>query len=381
MHSHFSIYCVLFRILFGLSIYCVWGDLMKWKRICAGVSAGALAAACVIAPYDPVPVHADFGSFAGFVDYYYTTAGWSAASAIPGGLEVIAAYLMIKECLSNPITSDGNYDISNFTGGYGQYSHDGVLHQGMVCVPSGNYNIADGGIVIFNTDELSVSLSVPPGTNSLSAACIHSPNSTTWNNVLYADNSGGFYLTPLGSFTNSGHRFLCLSNAYFAVDSSGIPTWSPESLDFSRWFKNTSPKLGGVCITNLPSWDITPDSFNTYITDTLNPYLLREYPGTDTLIYAPEADPIYPTGDFVGIPKEWTIENPQLPTSPSIDFADADADFSIIDPSEAVSDNSTAFDFWWWLTSNVLDRLALKSIVLLFVGLGAVSYVLWKVGR
>lgn len=344
------------------------------KKI-AVCSAALVAAASVSACVSPVPAHADFGSFAGFVDYYYTTAGWSAASAIPGGLEVVAAYLMIKECLSNPITSDGSYDISNFTGGYGQYSHDGALHQGMVCVPSGTYNISDGGVVVFNTDECSISLSTDSNSQNLTAATIQSVG--TWTNVFYANNANYFYLTPSGSFSASGQIFPCLQNVYFNLQTSGIPSWSPQTVNFDRWLKNTTPKLGGVCITNLPSWDITPDTFNTYITDTLNPYLLREYPGTDTLIYAPEADPIYPTGDYVGIPKEWTIENPVLPTSPQMDIDVPDA--SLPDLS-GISQYTDGVGFWWSLTGWLMDTFGIREIVLLLIGLGVFAFVLYRLG-
>lgn len=338
-------------------------------------SALSVSSAVPVLSYEPITAHADFGSFAGYVDYYYTTDGWSAASAIPGGPEVIAAYLMIKECLSNPITSNGDYDISNFTGGYGQYSHDDVLHQGMICVPSGTYNISDGGIVVFNTDECSVSLSTDSSSQNLSAASIFS--SGIWTNVLYADNSHYFYITPLGSFSSAGQIFPCLHNVYFNFQSSGIPSWSPETLNFASWLRSSTPKLGGVCISNLPSWDITPDTFDAYITDTLNPYLLREYPGTDTLIYVPEAEPIYPTDFVTGVPKDWTITNPQLPEIPKIGIDKPSGDL----PTISLAPYAHGVGFWWALVGEILDTTALKSLCITFLGVGLLIYCLWRLGR
>lgn len=134
--------------------------------------------------------------------------------------------------------------------------------------------------------------------------------------------------------------------------------------------------LGSAQKITLPAGTI-----DTGYTQILINWVDENYPEYTYLFPDIPPEPIYPTDFVTGIPKVWTVENPPLPTSPNVSLSPRDADFSVIDPSEAVAQNATAFDFWWWLTDRILTYTDMKNIVVLFVGLGAVSYILWRIGR
>lgn len=120
-----------------------------------------------------------------------------------------------------------------------------------------------------------------------------------------------------------------------------------------------------------------------YFNDNLVPHLIDTYPDIPPEylppVYTPDTpyDPIYPTDFVTGIPKDWTITNPQLPDIPSIGIQKPDADL----PTISLTPYTNGVSFWWALVGDILDTTALKSLCITFLGVGLLVYCLWRLGR
>lgn len=349
---------------------------MKLKRVCAGVLAGVVAASAVVMPVEPVLVHADAGEFAGISDYLTTFS--PTISSVPGSPEYIAALWAIHTCLENPVTQTG-FDIADSTiiGGY-FFDDSGTLHSG-ASVDFQNVNNVDGGTVIFSSSLFDVKMTFPSGSTFYCSKSITS-SSTTF--TYGASVSGYFASGTLYSISGYLDNLQDGGSPAYIVCLSGdqsTPTISPSASPTSNSNRIT---IGGQTILpdTLPSWDGQSD-YTTYINNSLNPYIINKYPDLAPYVYSPEPPfvPEYPTDYVTGIPKDWTITNPQLPQIPDLDFQIPTADFDSLDISP-IRQNLSGVGFWWDLLETVLDTTAFKGIFIAFAIIGLAIFVLWKLG-
>lgn len=326
-----------------------------------------------------IPAHADAGGYSGFTDYISSYATSGAASGLNSdGWAVLAAYWMCKQCLDNPITSDGSYNINNFIGGSGRYyDASGTVHTGSICLAaSGLGNVSDGSLPCFESDEGTIT--------------IQNPNGGDFNNYV----EGSFTVITcsqtytLARSTVQGELASINAPIYFGNGGS-IPSfpWSTVYRDsFVSSLKRATYKISGAFVTNLPSWDISPASLSVYINEVLNPYLEIQYPDTDVplYVYEPDYEPVYPSEYVTGIPKDWTIENPQLPTAADLEFEHYEEDLTGFHPIQEIKetvDIIKAMDFWWWLTEKTLDSLNLKIFYVIFLTVGVLIFIVWIIGQ
>lgn len=355
---------------------------MKFRFVVVAAVVAAFACSSV-----PLVASADFGSFSSVGDYADELSSISPElQSIPGGPQLWTVIQTVRMCLDNPVTTGGAVSFTNSQTIAGYYYHDDddtTPHLVTVYGFPDNYEYhpSDGRFTVYASDEFTVeALCITSAQNVATRYQLASGwysfefvpvgERATWQ--VYADN----YFTPLSYSLDN----VTTMTARIAVSSTVIL----HPADFGLYFSPHVPSaVGGQAFTvTMPDGDLDPDNPWSYIQDSVKPYFQTNYPETEPYLPDDPWQPIYPTGEtLLGIPKEWTVENPQIPTSPTVDFVDADADFSMIDPSEVMADNATAFDFWWWLTTNVLDLLDLRAIVVLFVGVGVVDFILWRVGR
>lgn len=284
----------------------------------------------------------------------------------------------------------------------GWYYRGGIAHT-VTCFYYGQnsdpVNVSGGRVAFASADDFTIAVDYTPKPN------ISYPAFLTMNFYGY------YYIASNSSLTFTGTNCTGIMSNYDFVDSqqcyvSRIATYdtiitmdettlSSSYFVTSGYYSDRPARLIGGMLKNPNGQPISnttqqfiratvSNSFPDFV-DALKEDLYSTYPSyiIDEIWIDPDTpiEPIYPTDFVTGIPRDWTIENPPLPTSPNVSLSPRDADFSIIDPSEAVAQNSSAFDFWWWLTDRILTYTDMKNIVVLFVGLGAVSYVLWRIGR
>lgn len=189
-----------------------------------------------------------------------------------------------------------------------------------------------------------------------------------WDSDGYLSGTGGTTLLS----NNNKILFSAFTSANIPVVSGSISV-SSKTLSGSGAIPNL-PDLG-VPMTYAEPWEY----YNALVD-----YLNDNYDLPDGIVgepydpYTPEYPD--PSDAYPGIPKEWTIENPQLPTSPSIGLNAYKPDLSEMNPSESIMEYDTGFDFWWWLTNQALTHTNTKTIVLLAILLGLVGYLLWHLG-
>lgn len=149
-----------------------------------------------------------------------------------------------------------------------------------------------------------------------------------------------------------------------------------------------SAVCGGGVSGTLPAGDFNGDQPWNYYNDTLLPIINTYNVDTQYIVYptgytVPES-PIYPTDFVTGIPKDWTIENPQLPTASDLEFEHYEEDLTGFHPIQEIKetvDIIKAMDFWWWLTEKTLDSLNLKIFYVIFLTVGVLIFIVWIIGQ
>lgn len=350
----------------------------------AAVAAVAAAFACSSVP---LVASADFGSFSSVEDYSNELSSISPElQSIPGGPQLWAVIQTVRMCLDNPVDTGGSISFTNSQTIAGYYYHDDDTTPHLVTVygfpDNYQYHPSDGRFTVYASDEftveaLCITSAQNVGTRYQLASGWYSfefvpiGERATWQ--VYADN----YFTPLSYSLDN----VTTMTARISTSSSPVIL---HPADFGLYFSPHIPSpVGGQAFTvTMPDGDLDPDNPWTYIQDSVKPYFQTNYPETEPYLPDDPWQPIYPTGEtLVGIPKEWTVENPQLPTSPEIDFDPGSVDLTLYDPVTPIVDNLESLDFWWWLTENVLDCLHLGVYVGVFVSLGIVWYILWALGK
>lgn len=296
---------------------------------------------------------------------------------------------------------NGNYEITpgDFSGVSGYYLLDGVrrfgslyasgVHSSVTVVP-GEENASICAVWSLQDGAMEVSL-VPSDTTAIYnyttsisdniwSLSYRRTNQTRPHTTVYFHGTG--ICDDVSIWNNT------IATSYFAVLVGGdAAEWRGSSADYIG--VNTMPYslLGeAVSFPSLPVNDAFPtisvDNALDYVADVLNPYMQEIAPETVPYLFNPrEGDPVYPTGETVqGMPKEWTIENPALP-SYNLDLQLPTADYEAVDVVTPINQNASGIQFWWAMLGTLLDHFGLKSLVVLACALGLFLLVLTRLGR
>lgn len=359
------------------------------KRLCAFLFAVVFAFASVVYPLKPVRVSADAGEIAGIADFVdmafnFSSGGVPAGWSVNGYAAYIAALWAVHTALNNPIHAGGDWDASSITAIEGKYNYNGELYPCVSSSVGNSFSPADGGVnccrsphfnvyvLCAGADRLNVGYSVGGSYISLRWIYYGSVSSVS----IYANSS----IISDYSTTNLTNNTI---NAEFTTDSAYPRIQDGETV--WRYFTFNSPaaiaKLGSSF--QLPSGSLSSGNVNSYINDVLNPYFITQYPDIEPYVYTPYV-PIYPTDFVTGIPKNWTVENPQLPTATDLEFEHYEDDLTGFHPIQEIKetvDIIKAMDFWWWLTENTLDVLNLKIFYVIFLTVGVLIFIVWIIGQ
>ena len=361
------------------------------KRIAAGISAGLVAGAFAISCVPPVTAHADYGDFAGYLDYVVGESSTAYAS-LGGGTDALtfAGYALLFRALYNyPDITEGWVEEgvmlpSEHIAIAGEYQYQGVIKPGVLISYDSTVITSSGfSVPMFTSEDITIDIGFTyssPVTVRFSSGSI--PNNSAVQ--MFSDNYSP-YLDFTTSNGFSGNTPICGLNY-----NNFVPNWdnSLPGDGYVRHWNNLTASgiISGAQYVDIPGGDFSPGNIINVWNDSILPDL-QNRPSLEPYIpdpYTPDApyEPIYPTGDYVtGIPKDWTIEKPNIPEYPHIGFDISDADFDVIKPSEQIAEYTDGIGFWWALTSRLLDVTNLKVIAVLALGLGVLGFVLWRLGR
>lgn len=352
---------------------------MKLKRVCAGVLAGVVVASAVVLPFEPVSVFAEAvpAEVEAFIE---TVQDWADNAEAIANLDANIDYYMpigfVRAYIVNleeAYAAETEFTISG--------SHTVAYYR---LVSSGS--VYASNIYLSNQDSSSICRSPHFNlTYSLSSVAGHTVSFSS-SNYLYSVSADtttiGAYCSlsardTLGFFTSTytGSGNTVSFSCYTYSDS--IPVLSSRRI--------SSSNLVGGFPSDLvfPSGSLSKASPWEYYNDVLIPFLQNEYPDTPVdlmpIPYEEPYEPIYPTDFVTGVPKDWTITNPQLPEIPDLDFQIPTADFDSLDVSP-IRQNLSGVGFWWDLLETVLDTTAFKGLFLAFAIIGLAIFVLWKLG-
>lgn len=311
-------------------------------------------------------------------------------------------YTMVMNIVQMPYINGVPIDPASYELRAGYYLRDGVRHRGSVTLWSRRTFQNGGGsgsMPLFVGDDCSISVAVAPvtgntsqmyyidyGLDSSSYPRLYIASALSRRDMHVVTTAPGF---EYGTFTTtlSGNYFNYI---YLGRVTSGAPVDIGNDLDAVLGYGgHPSTQLLGqaVIMPQMPTSDlyptITADNALDYIEDVLNPWALEQSPGVEPYLLSPAEplEPIYPTGETVsGMPKEWTIDNPALP-SYSLDLQLPTADFEAVDVSTPLEHHATGIRFWWALLGECLDRFGVKELVIFALALGLVVTVLTRLGR
>lgn len=377
-------------------------DNKKPLAVALGVILALAPGAVIVDNLEPVPVYADAGELAGLTDYL--NAGMaldeSGAPSVVWGINGYAAYASglwaIRECLRHPITGN-EFTVASLSSISGKFIYNGVLYPCIsIAVASGNYAYDEGAFILFESPPFNITFQVYPADQSTEYTYYISGGI---NNQLLTITTSRYLGDSIASFrgtldlrggnafdqylrtVNSGSRY---AYNFYIQYGSGIPEVNP-ALGLSYYLGNgvstDRHAIAGEGVrSTFPGGADTPVTLD-YIQNVYNPWYIETYPELEPYIYAPYSPEFPdPSDAYPGIPKDWTIKNPQLPTSPSIGLNAYKPDLSEMNPSESIMEYDSGFDFWWWLTNQALTHTNTKTIVLLAILLGLVGYLLWHLG-
>ena len=356
------------------------------KRIAAGISAGLVTAASIGFCCRPVPVYADSSDYEAYIDAGIDLA--QAAASENGLTNSVAQYYgmfcLLRACIAlNTENPDGVEMPTNNIGTVGRYYYNGEHKLGTALSYGGYRFFADTGqgfsAPIFECPDGEILV----GVENVSASGVSI--STGSLNYLFADWTSNlrFSVDSVGTF--EGH-YCGVSVGTTESEWNSINATTSPSYIYRPGNEHPSQIIGASVGFSAPAAGFVPGENVDYLNNVMLPYF-RNIPEIEPYVpdpYVPETpyEPIYPTGEFVtGIPKDWTIENPDIPEYPHIGFDIPDADFDVIKPSEQIAEYTDGIGFWWALTSRLLDVTNLKVIAVLALGLGVLGFVLWRLGR
>ena len=343
---------------------------------------------------EPVPVHADFGELGGAVDYIEAVEGADAvALSSGGGAAVAGAVLGVYLCTRNPLVLGGYYDGGNVTVISGLYKYNDEIRLGYEFFTD-TQNLSSDAPYVFATAK-DFEIGVTGSISSYSATVSYNNYfslifGSTSNSNLAISNFRGNGLFTQGAYAARGKA----PNYYYRFGGS----LSTSGTQYKDWdlYPTTSlsnifyyePVDAGNVIqvtsrVTLPTGELDPANPDIYIENVLRPWVVENYPEYIYLLpEPPQPESQYATDDIVpGIPKDWTIINPELPTAPHFEINVPDADFSVLDVSETIAQYVIPIGFWFTLLDQTLDALHLKVILYVALAFGLLIYIVWKLGR
>lgn len=324
---------------------------------------------------DPVPVHADFGELGGAVDYIIALSDTEALSLGPGG-GAVAGLILAVYMLANPSIGNNNtFEVDSISYMSGYYlDADGEIRIGcFTSAPSEQYRASGGFSVMYGY--------------GIDLRCVYW-DSTVVTSIANDDNnrirytiSGGFSRLANVDDTSSG---LLINPVANSNSKSFFGSYvSPLRLDSQLANFVGSDVISLSAYGSLPSGTLDCANPDAYIENVLRPYIEVHYPDYVYLLpEPPQPESQYATDDIVpGIPKDWTVINPELPTAPHFEINVPDADFSVLDVSETIAQYVIPIGFWFTLLDQTLDALHLKVILYVALAFGLLIYIVWKLGR
>lgn len=374
---------------------------MNLKRVCAGVLAGVVAASAVVLPVEPVKVHADAGEIAGLADfldaaYDISSGGVPAGWSVNGYAAYVAALWAINEALDHPLSTGETVNVSSWSGVSGWFVYDGSRYPVSLCLTSDCLGVDEGGISICKSPLFDIRISFYKLNQTTFPFYIYQ---TLYNNTLTyrfqrypeggssssvntrfdINSNSSIFAVPSYSYSLEYGRINALFNMKISNGSIVEIPANAQLTDYLSFQSSSNKFIGGQGISfNFPSQpgDLDVD----YIVNQFNPYYVSLYPDIEPYIFAPYIPEYEPTDDLVpGLPRDWTIKNPQLPSIPDLDFQIPTADFDSLDVSP-IRQNLSGVGFWWDLLETVLDTTAFKGLFLAFAIIGLAIFVLWKLG-
>lgn len=353
------------------------------KKILAALSGVCLAAVSCLTFYRPVTVHADAGELAGAVDYFTGLDSAAVQSLSPAGFAVAGAVFAVNQALSHPIEGVGAMDASALTTFSGMYrvgnDVDGWEYRlGTASIYSGSFNLSDGeGMAFLYSADYDCVCRFYGAASSVSASFYENgTGSGVW--IM------GFYQLGTGSYEVYNYKNSEIAqspSSYFPSFHFNVYTRSGVTCSYKTVqqivngaYNDTSrPDLLGQCTqVSLPAGYIDSD-YPQILIDWVN----ENYPEYTYLFPDVPPEPIYPTDFVTGIPKDWTVENPPLPTSPQMDIDIPDA--TLPDLSGLI-EYTDGVGFWWALTGHIMDVFGIRTIVLLLIGIGVFAFVIYRLG-
>lgn len=369
----------------------------NFLKLTATLSGVALGVVSCFSWYDPVPVHADAGEFAGAVDYIIALEGEEAgALSTPGGGYVSGALIALYLCTRTPISTGSTVDASTVAFTSGTYYNGNTLKRGALVCTSGSFAGVDGYDFAFSEDfDLYIT-----GSGVSTGFIGTASDSGTWRYYRYLFSptfSGSDNLSVIISNRKSSSG--CLSGSYNC-------TWGSYYMGVSLSITGSSPQLSGTSLSSyiaggdfnggssrpailgntvysrLPSGDLDLADPMPYYNTVLRPYIVENYPEYIYLLpQVPESSSEYATDDIVpGIPKDWTIINPELPTSPHLDLTIPDGDFQAIDPGDTFTGFASGVGFWWSMVNEFLNTFHIKTLALALLAVAVAIFALYKIG-
>lgn len=379
--------------------YNIKRDNKKHLAVALGVILALAPCAVIVDNLEPVPVYADFGELSGISDYLQYgfgegavgSAGESSAWGLDGYPAYFAALWMADLILNNPLQTGGGLNFSNAVAITGLYSVGGQVRRGFISVAD-NVTTGADSYILAESPDFNIRLTCSPynGHGGLSGTCTVG-NSSSGSNLQtrfnFSNSDGGrieydFNFVDGNSFFND-YTYKASGSHYSFHYSVSLNNYIPSlssGQSISRYFSSDPYALMGNGIRPyLPMYE--GHDFNDYVINVLNPYYVNLFPDIQQYVFAPYSPEFPdPSDAYPGIPKDWTIKNPQLPTSPQIGFNAYNVDTSDYDVSSTLTEYTDGFGFWWWLTGKCLDFTHTKGIVIVAIILGLVGFILWRLG-
>lgn len=363
---------------------------MLYKRVLCIASGSALALSMCPVLISPLDVSADAGEFSGAFDYF---SGFSSTEvhSVPGGAVVTGIMYALDLCTRNPIHQDTVIYADSLGVVTGQFvdGSDNSIHSGTICFPNATF-YADESIDVFTSDLFNISVSPSSVVSAfypfssridvLSYGLVYHISPVSSSLGLSAKTYPPYFSDNFASGSPSSYPY----DIKLLVQNSSV-TLNPSSSLTSHICLGgrytPGPIMGNALSVSMPSGSFTPATIDNYWSESVFPYIVNNYPECVKFIEAPY-EPEYPDpSDFYpGIPKDWTIDNPQLPTVPDLDLQLPTADFDDLDPVEPITSNLSGVSFWWDLLETILDLVDVKAFWIAIAAIGLAVFVLWKLG-
>lgn len=330
--------------------------------------------------YTPVVAHADATSDLAMAIDYFSGLDSPAVEALgPAGYAVSGAVFATRQALEHPIEGIDAIDASAFTTFSGVYAvgsgSNRQIKLATVSIYSGSFNASDGdGLAfIYGSDYDNI--------------CRFYGNFQTIRSR--ATQYGTSFTVELAGLGGSGYMEIYnFHDNTSAVTSSSYQPWLAFNVHSSSYIPayrdvnfiaqygylgNSRPDMIG----NAKKVELPAGIIDSNYPQILAAWVDENYPEYSYLFPEVAPTPVYPSEFVTGFPKDWTVENPPLPTSPQMDISIPDA--SLPDLS-GLSEYTDGVGFWWSLTGWIMDTFGIREIVMLLIGLGVFAFLIYRLG-